>query len=268
MFTYTGSGSITDIQGGTNQDIDTAALSGEAGTYAAWQIHVNYEGNLSGHYRVIDEIPAGMELAYVRIWWIGDRIRSSPPTVNQLTSKELAVFGSGWTEHVLTTGTINFGQQTTYYYTDGRQVLWDIGDLVAGGEQDTYAVEFQIVCRVTDPDVLLGSESRTFNNNVSLHTVSGQNIGVDSNGVTIQRQTLSKTSTYDPDTNGGRYPFRITLNELGEDLVDGSDTNTLVDELSDTLTLDITSLHVVTTQTDAEVTGWTKWDGTRRTWKA
>lgn len=257
VFTYTGSGSITDIQGGTKQAIDTAALNGEAGTYAAWQIHVNYEGNLSGRYRVIDEIPAGMELAYVRIWWIGDRIRSSPPTVNQLTSEELAVFGSGWTEHVLTTSTINFGQQTTYYYTDGRQVLWDIGDLVAGGERDTYAVEFQIVCRVTDPDVLLGSESRTFNNNVSLHTVSGQNIGVDSNGVTIQRQTLSKTSTYDPDTNGGRYPFRITLNELGEDLVDGSDTITLVDELSDTLTLDITSLHVVNTKTDEEVTGWT-----------
>ena len=52
VFTYPGSGnSITNIQSGTNQAISTGALNG-AGTYVAWQIHLNYEGSLSGRYRV------------------------------------------------------------------------------------------------------------------------------------------------------------------------------------------------------------------------
>ena len=98
-------------------------------------------------------------------------------------------------------------------------------------------MEIQIVCKVPDPDVLLGGVSKEFNNVVSLQNSKGTTIGNDSNGVTIGKQTLSKQGTYNPETNGGRYPFKITLNELGEDLVSGSDTITLVDELSNTCLL-------------------------------
>lgn len=70
VFTYPGSGnSTTDIKPGTRQAISTDALNG-AGTYVAWQIHVNYEGSLSGRYRVVEQIPVGMEVTYVRIWWL------------------------------------------------------------------------------------------------------------------------------------------------------------------------------------------------------
>ena len=91
VFTYPGSGnSITDIQHGTNQAISTGALNG-AGTYVAWQIHVNYEGSLSGRYRVVEQIPDGMEVTYVRGWDLkqfgrvpnpplrGSQLRKSPP---------------------------------------------------------------------------------------------------------------------------------------------------------------------------------------------
>ncbi len=260
VFTYPGSGTaITNIQGGTNQAIDTAALNGAAGTFAAWQIHVNYEGNLSGRYRIVEQIPEGMEVAYVRIWWVGAQVTAADkrPTTVQLSSDELTALGGMWTEHALTSGTNGIGNQTTYYYTNGQQVIWDVDNLIAGNGKDTYAVEYQIVCRVTDPDVLLGSESKAFNNTVSLYTMDGEQIGRDSNGVTIQNRTLAKTGTYDPDANGGRYPFKITLNELGEDLVAGSDTITLVDELSDTLTLDVTSIKIVNTRTGEVVTSWT-----------
>ena len=75
VFTYPGSGnSITNIQPlGTNQDISTRALNGAAGTYVAWQIHVNYEGSLSGRHRVVEQIPDGMEVTYVRMWWLGGK---------------------------------------------------------------------------------------------------------------------------------------------------------------------------------------------------
>lgn len=262
VFTYPGSGnSSTDIQRGTNQAISTVALNG-AGTYVAWQIHVNYEGSLSGRYRVVEQIPDGMEVTYVRIWWLGDKykavLQDPKPTFAQLTAEEIAALGGSWTEYAKTLPSNNAGSQTNYYYTNGQQVIWDIDNLVAGGgKRDEYAVEIQIVCKVTDPDVLLGGVSKEFNNVVSLQNSKGTTIGNDSNGVTIGKQTLSKQGTYNPETNGGRYPFKITLNELGEDLVSGSDTITLVDDLSDTLILDTTSIQVVNTKTGAEVTDWT-----------
>lgn len=262
VFTYPGSGnSITDIQHGTDQGISIGALNG-AGTYVAWQIHVNYEGSLSGRYRVVEQIPDGMEVTYVRIWWLGDKykavLQDSKPTFVQLTAEEIAALGGSWTEHAKTLPSNNAGKQTNYYYTNGQQVIWDIVNLVAGGGyRDDYAVEIQIVCKVTDPDVLLGGVSKEFNNVVSLQNSEGTTIGNDSNGVTIGKQTLSKQGTYNPETNGGRYPFKITLNELGEDLVSGSDAITLVDDLSDTLILDTASIQVVNTKTGEVVSNWT-----------
>lgn len=260
VFTYPGSGnSITDIQRGTNQAISTRALNG-AGTYVAWQIHVNYEGSLSGRYRVVEQIPDGMEVTYVCIWWLGSKaVRQDPkPTFARLTAEEIAALGGSWTEYEKILPSNNAGSQTNYYYTNGQQVIWDIDNLVAGGGyRDDYAVEIQIVCKVTDPDVLLGGVSKEVNNVVSLKNSEGRTIGNDSNGVTIEKQTLSKQGTYNPETNGGRYPFKITLNELGEDLVSRSDTITLVDHLSDTLILDTTSIRVVNTKTGEVVTNWT-----------
>lgn len=262
VFTYPGPGkSITNIQSGTNQAISTDALNG-AGTYVAWQIHVNYEGSLSGRYRVVEQIPDGMEVTYVRIWWLGDKykavLQDPKPTFARLTAEEIAALGGSWTEYAKTLPSNNAGSQTNYYYTNGQQVIWDIDNLVAGGgKRDEYAVEIQIVCKVTDPDVLLGGVSKEFNNVVSLQNSKGTTIGNDSNGVTIGKQTLSKQGTYNPETNGGRYPFKITLNELGEDLVSGSDTITLVDDLSDTLILDTTSIQVVNTKTGEVVSNWT-----------
>lgn len=260
VFTYPGSGnSTTDIQRGTNQAISTDALNG-AGTYVAWQIHVNYEGSLSGRYRVVEQIPDGMEVTYVRIWWLGSKAvrQDHKPTFARLTAEEIAALGGSWTEYAKALLSNNAGSQTNYYYTNGQQVIWDIDNLVAGGGyRDDYAVEIQIVCKVTDPDVLLGGVSKEFNNVVSLQNSEGTTIGNDSNGVTIGKQTLSKQGTYNPETNGGRYPFKITLNELGEDLVSGSDAITLVDDLSDTLILDTTSIQVVNTKTGEVVSNWT-----------
>ena len=260
VFTYPGSGnSITDIQHGTNQAISIGALNG-AGTYVAWQIHVNYEGSLSGRYRVVEQIPDGMEATYVRIWWLGSKaVRQDPkPTFARLTAEEIAALGGSWTEYAKALLSNNAGSQTNYYYTNGQQVIWDIDNLVAGGGyRDDYAVEIQIVCKVTDPDVLLGGVSKEFNNVVSLQNSEGTTIGNDSNGVTIGRQSLSKQGTYNPEINGGRYPFKITLNGLGEDLVSGADTITLVDELSETLIMDTTSIQVVNTKTGEVVSNWT-----------
>lgn len=213
VFTYPGSGnSTTDIKPGTRQAISTDALNG-AGTYVAWQIHVNYEGSLSGRYRVVEQIPVGMEVTYVRIWWLGDKykavLQDSKPTFVQLTAEEIAALGGSWTEHAKTLPSNNAGKQTNYYYTNGQQVIWDIVNLVAGGGyRDDYAVEIQIVCKVTDPDVLLGGVSKEFNNVVSLQNSEGTTIGNDSNGVTIGNRRCPSKALITPKPMAAGIPLR------------------------------------------------------------
>lgn len=250
-----GTRGVTGIQEGTTIHAHWDAL-GKSGTFVAWQITLNYEGNLSGRYRIVENIPEGMTLAYMRIWQIGSKVGSNIPYTVPLS------LGDGWTAYDPELSSWNVGSsydhiQKNYYYSNGQQVIWEVDNLLPGNEAGSYAVEFQIVCRVTDEDVLLGNQSKYFNNTVTLLDSQGNQIGSDSNGVSIQRKTLGKVGTYDPDTNGGRYPFRITLNDLGEDLIVGGDTITLVDEMSETLILDPTSIQVVNTKTNAAVTGWT-----------
>ena len=74
-FTYDGT-TVTSKNDGADQGnssrIVTTELPG-AGQYAAWAFKVNYAGELSGTYRVLETIPDGMELAYIRIKWVGGK---------------------------------------------------------------------------------------------------------------------------------------------------------------------------------------------------
>ncbi|MGN0518797.1 MAG: hypothetical protein ACI4II_08770, partial [Acutalibacteraceae bacterium] len=246
VFTYSASetGDITILTEGSgqNKDIDTTGLA--PGTYVSWQIRVNYWGTLQGRYRMIEQIPEGMELAYLRCSWLGPSLTGDKRPVRvQLTADEQAALGEGWTEHSHTTGDV-----VDYYYTNEQQVIWDVDNLIYKPDTTNYSVEYQVVCRVTDPDVLLGGMEKEFNNTVSLQQPVDTLIAQDSCGVTVQRDTLFKESTYQPE-NGGRYPFKITLNGIGEDLVKDADTVTLVDTFSDTLILDADTISVTNTKT-------------------
>lgn len=46
------------------------------GIYASWVFKVNYAGDLKGDYRVLEDIPEGMELGYIRIKWHGNKAQS------------------------------------------------------------------------------------------------------------------------------------------------------------------------------------------------
>jgi hypothetical protein len=242
IFSWDGTTEKT-IQNGTSISVSTSGLS--PGTYTSWQVHLNYEGTLSGRYRVIEHIPDGMELAYIRLYWRASGASSA--RMVRLGSQELEVIGTGWEE-------CQFGSD--YYYTNGQDALFDVSNLVPGGTRDAYAVEIQVVCRVTDQDVLIGGQTKEFNNTVELKDQKGDTIGTDSSGVTIGKTSLSKTGTYDSSVNGGKYPFKIVLNELGEDLVEGGDTITLIDELGSSLILDTSSISVVNSKTNEVIDDW------------
>lgn len=235
VFKYNGE-TIQETTSGSTGTIVTSEL-GEPGMFVSWDITVNYAGELSGRYRLEDTIPDGMELAYLRVLSRGSRAQNT--TVPRLTD-----LGADYTEHMTTANSV-----TAYYYTDGNSLVWDVDNLVAGRVVNNCAVTFQIVCRVTDPAVLLGGEEKQFNNQVILYGEDGRQRDIDSQSVNVSTSTLKKTV----ETGARTLPFKIQVNSLGEDLLAGTDYLTVVDTLSETLQLDPTSITVTNTNTGASV---------------
>lgn len=235
VFKFNGE-SIQETTSGSVGTILTQEL-GQPGMFVSWEITVNYAGELSGRYRLEDTIPDGMELAYLRVLSRGSRAQNT--TVPRLTD-----LGADYTEHMTTANSV-----TAYYYTDGNSLVWDVDNLVAGRVVNNCAVTFQIVCRVTDPAVLLGGEEKQFNNQVILYGEDGRQRDIDSQSVKVSTSTLKKTA----ETGARTLPFTIQVNSLGEDLLAGTDYLTVVDTLSETLQLDPTSITVTNTNTGASV---------------
>ena len=97
--------------------------------------------------------------------------------------------------------------------------------------------------------MLLGGETKQFNNQVTLYGEDGRQRDIDTQSVSVSTSTLKKTVQAGSRT----LPFTITLNPLGEDLLAGADKLTVVDTLSDTLQLDPTSITVTNSKTQAAV---------------
>ena len=254
-FTYDGT-TVTSKKDGADQGnsgtIVTNALLG-AGQYAAWAFKVNYAGELSVTYRVLETIPDGMELAYIRIKWVGGK-----QDFNAMSSKEIPELKSdGWEEKTITAGTDNGSQKTTTYYVKGNQALIELGDFTAEKKRDDYSVDVQVVCRVTDPEVLLGGETKTFINQVTLQTADGQDISTATSPAEITPKKIAKTfTTTNPVSE--KINFTIEANQFGAALStkDGT-TLTLIDKLSSTLILDTETIKVINSKTGALVTDYT-----------
>lgn len=213
-----------------------------SGQYASWAIKLNYAGEMSGNYRVLETIPAGMELSYIRIKWIA----SGTITSNRIYDL------NGWTEKTVTAATDNSPSQiTTYYYVNGNQALIELGDFVAGKQRDQNAVDVQVVCRVTDPDVLLKGEKKEFVNQVELQTTDGEKIDVATSPATIKPKKLEKKFA----SNNQKINFTVKANQLGETLptVEGGSKLKLIDKLSDTLILDPKTIQVVDSNSNGAV---------------
>lgn len=248
-FTYDGTTVISKKDGrddGDSEKIAKDELPG-AGQYASWVFKLNYAGELSGTYRVLESIPDGMELAYIRIKWIGTR-------QGTITSKEDANLESdGWKKKTVTAGTDNNRSETTTYYVKDNKALIELGDFVNGKIRDDYSVDVQVVCKVTDPEVLLGGKIKKFTNQVTLQTSDGQNINTATSPADIEAQKIEKSMA---GTNpvSEKINFTIKANQLGQTLptVEGT-TLKLIDKMSSTLILDTTTIKVVNSNTGENV---------------
>lgn len=208
------------------------------GIYASWVFKVNYAGDLKGDYRVLEDIPEGMELGYIRIKWHGNQAGS-------VVSKTMDNLGDDWNQYSNTAiNDNNQSQSTTYYYNKNtNKALIKLGEFENKHTRDECSIDVQVVCRVTDSRVLLGGQSKTFANKVTLQDEDGEEqLATSSSTAALEKNSLDKSH---PETfNGQTIKYTITANTLSQKLPSNDGNKlTLVDELGDNLELDITSIE-------------------------
>lgn len=249
-FTYDGE-KVTTIQADHDKDnpgskicTDLLNKTNSKGAFISWAFKVNLAGDLKGNYRVLDDIPDGMELSYIRVKWHADEAGNvKSQTIDGLDDE----WKSNSNESTNDNGNL---ESTIYYYNKNtNQALIQLGKFIAGRVGDKYAVDVQVVCRVTDDKVLLGGEEKSFTNKVTLLSPDGQTIiDTASNETTMsKRDNLSKSNNFDKEhvenNTSQTIKYTITANALGQTLpLNDGNKLTLVDKLDENLELDPTTI--------------------------
>lgn len=228
-------------------------LKGE-GIFASWAFKVNYGGDLKDDYRVLETIPDGMELSYIRIKWTGKYAKN-------ITSKQITNLGDDWKENTITAPDDDNSNITTTYYVNGKQALIQLGAFQGIHGRDDYSVDVQVVCKVIDPDVLLGGKTKTFTNRVMLQSPDGTKDYVSANA----SAEISKIKILDKknihDVKSPKIDYTITANEYGQTLLKNTtDKLTLVDDLDENLVLDPDSIKAKNIKNNSDVPIETKYD--------
>ena len=216
----------------------------EGGTYIDWRIKLNYIGGTEGTVQVEDQLPEGVDLTYVRYFWIDPGIRNnaSAPRTEEIPELEN---NDDWKKLTLT-GPLDGANNTSYtcisyYNAKTRKIRMQVSNLQKGGDKDKRSLEIQIAAKVTDEEVLLDKKSKDLVNTMTVQNASGKTISTGSAVATVDQTTISKTKS---DIVDGKLPFTITVNELNEDLLKNSDTITLVDEMQSPLRFDPSSIQI------------------------
>ncbi len=257
VFTYDGSTVTNLVPGQDNGDVSkiaTGLLNNTKGVYASWVFKLNHSGELNGTYRVLENIPEGMDLAYIRVKWRG------PEACQHVNSKEIKGLDPNWNRIKHTydgDGNENRNLETIYYVKD-KQALIELGGFRGTKSDDRESVDVQVVCKVKDPEVLLGKQ-KEFTNHVVLQTVDGTNMNTANSSATINVDSLSKSGT--PIETESKINYEIIANPLGQKLLTNSvDKLTLIDELGENLILD-SSIQAINIDTNEVVNISTKQNG-------
>ena len=256
VFKYDGK-TVTNLQIGADKTesgvADTSKICADLlkesrGVFVSWAFKVNYDGKLNGEYSVLEDIPEGMELSYIRVKWHG------ADALNVKSKEITGIDSTVWTkvENDSKNDNKNSDEHTIYYVNkNNKQAMIQLGGFVAKEERDNNSVDVQVVCRVTDSSVLLGAKSHTFTNKVTLKK-DGKNIDTATSPETVQLTEENKNiDKKQVQGNGQKIDFEINANQLGQTLpTNDGDKLKLVDELGENLQLDTTSIKVFKNNTE------------------
>ena len=261
---------VTQIVAGTDtylplEKIKTNLLTNTGpGIYAAWAIKLNYAGDMEGDFRIIENIPQGMELAYIQLKWHGDYARPvNTMQINGLDSEWKKVINNEKNDDKYQTS-----QETIYYVNNAkRQAMMKVGSFTFNKQHDDNSIDIQVVCRITDPQFLLGGQSKTITNTAELLTGDGDKMPADrrdpataKSDAVFSKDIFDKTKILDKAhvVNGQEINYTITANPLGQKLPTNTEDENymmLVDKLGDNLDLDIETVKVKdSSNTDVEHT--------------
>lgn len=223
------------------------------GMYVTWQVKVNPDRVLFGPYTVIDTLPAGVELCYVRGYsGITGALKVDKPTRSGDFNVSTQITGfsdayADWDEHYVLAPTVddaaNWLKFLTNYYTRGNQIAIHMPSLQANNTPT-----FQIVCRVTDPAVYY--QDVEFTNQASLIDRFGREVSTGSDTVWLRTDAVSKANLADVGSAGiltdPIMPYEITINPDAADMDLESDVMSIpmVDFMSSNLHMDMDSLRI------------------------
>ncbi len=261
----------------TDYKLDASNMTGlKNGRYAAWSVSVNRTGTMQGDYTITDEIPAGMELSFVAIANSQNitfpTTGCTPPWPIPLSEKMgdsepgLRVGGAHNSENYINpSNRANWeksgdwkpwnAENWKYYPSEDRStVSWGlhIEDGLCNANDGTthqeaayaYEVDYLVVCRVTDPDVLLGvtqgDPQKKFNNHVYVKDSSNTTVASDDAQVTVPCNPVVTKDGHQVVTEQGekKQTIKFTLEVNTEEMVvEGLEKLTLKDKMSGNLAL-------------------------------
>ena len=250
----------------TAADGSTRSLS--SGTYIDYRLVVNYAGNEEGTLRLEDVVPEGMEPVYVRYFWTAKYFwgtKKDDPSL-QPEIAPITNLGDNWVDIGVKNAALdgNAGAATAgnlrksaygYYDSSTRTIKIEVSNLSRDTDSEdsvgTRDIQIQIVMRVTDPEVLKGT-GKTFTNIMNVYSTAGSLVNSSStetkiavtDSITKNKSGSDISGTTLSTSNQLQTSFTMTVNPRGEDLLENSDTLTLVDSYSENLDINLSSLQV------------------------
>ncbi|MSS58240.1 Cna B-type domain-containing protein [Erysipelotrichaceae bacterium Oil+RF-744-GAM-WT-6] len=268
---------VTQVSGG-NKPSDKILLSWatadgstqylSSGTYVDYRLVVNYAGNEEGTLRLEDVVPEGMEPVYVRYFWTAKYFWSTKKDDPSLQPEIAPItnLGDNWVDIGVKNAALdgNAGAATAgnlrksaygYYDSSTRTIKIEVSNLSRDTDSEdsvgTRDIQIQIVMRVTDPEVLKGT-GKTFTNIMNVYSTAGSLVNSSStetkiavtDSITKNKSGSDISGTTLSTSNQLQTSFTMTVNPRGEDLLENSDTLTLVDSYSENLDINLSSLQV------------------------
>lgn len=262
-----------------NYDLRTNSTTDKTtgdGTYITWLVSANTMGVLDGDFTLVDTLPDGVDLCYVRAYsaggvnygygnsgtsnyyveaYKGSGTNTLASSYNDNGPQYIFAFenaeyeADGWTKNVVHAHPsdlkVDRNFTTVTYYTKGNQIKWDT-KLIRGKSPIVY----QVVCKV-DPTKASKFEDNFYNNQAML--LDDRGLLVDDRGAEamIAGQSANKSALIEGLVDGGTvgsslFPYEIVVNEEREDMVENSAVITvpLVDRMSHNLNLSNETLMI------------------------
>ena len=253
------------------------------GTYVMWTMSVDKGQKMNGAYELVDTLPEGVELVYVRpsvaytsfnrpfgyyYYYVGpditnrDAIKDATRDIGAsykgttwawtVTADMPGLEGEGWTRHICaskcTNATDSRNATAAIYYTKDNQIRMYL-PYINGNKFD-----FQVLCRLTpeaEQNLLLGDV--ILNNQVELYQddkkVDGDGAEITVSGGGVSKNILMEGlyNKSDPSKLAStRFPYTIDINTERKDMIPESEVLTipLVDRMTGNMSLDLSTLEI------------------------